>query len=44
MFWYGLIIGFFIGCNVGLLVTALCVSAKKGNHDVENSLTGYKKD
>jgi len=35
MFWIGLIIGIFIGANVGLLVVSLIVAA--GNIDLEVS-------
>ena len=32
MFWQGLIIGVFVGANVGIVVAALIASAKRQNH------------
>ena len=31
MFWIGLVIGLFVGANVGFLVIALCQSAARGD-------------
>ena len=32
-FYLGLLIGIFIGANVGIVVLALCVAAKKGQEN-----------
>jgi gas vesicle protein len=31
MVWIGIIIGIFLGANIGLITIALCLSAKKGD-------------
>ena len=31
MFWIGVVIGLFVGANVGLLVIALCQAAARGD-------------
>lgn len=31
MFWLGLVIGLFVGANIGLFVIGLCLAAQKGD-------------
>ncbi len=35
MFWIGLLIGLFVGANVGLLVIALCQAAARGDRHLK---------
>lgn len=34
-FWYGFIVGIFMGANIGVVVVAMCVSAKKEHKNVD---------
>ncbi len=38
MLWIGILIGLFIGANVGLFVIGLCVASKKGD-DLQKAST-----
>jgi len=31
MLWLGIIIGIFLGANVGIIVLAMCISAREGD-------------
>ena len=38
MLWIGMIIGIFLGANLGVIILTLCVSAKQGDRMIDSSL------
>ena len=38
MFYWGLVIGLFVGCFVGMTIMGLCHAAKHGNEESEESV------
>jgi hypothetical protein len=35
MLWIGILIGIFLGANVGIVIIAMCLTAKKGDNQRE---------
>jgi len=43
MFWTGLIIGLFIGANIGIVVLSLLFASKKGSSGCQSSTSNFSK-